>query len=81
MTNGRQFPSLRGRQLIRLLSREPLAYRVVRQTGSHRRLESDNGYAPLIFAFDNRVTISPGMVKKILTKDVGLSIEDALDLL
>jgi predicted RNA binding protein YcfA (HicA-like mRNA interferase family) len=35
------FPSMRASRLLALLVREPLAYRVVRQRGSHRRLVSD----------------------------------------
>lgn len=79
--SGQQFPSLRARALLRVLKREPLSYVIVRQSGSHRRMESENGYEALIFAFHDGDTLPPGLVRKILTKDVGLSIEEALDLL
>lgn len=75
------FPSLTGRELLRVLSREPLAYEVVRQRGSHRRLESRNGYPPLTFAFHDTATIAPGLVRKILTKDIGLGDDEARGLL
>ncbi|HEV2771153.1 MAG TPA: hypothetical protein VGV40_13295 [Solirubrobacteraceae bacterium] len=31
------FPSVKARALLKVLSRKPLGYRVVRQSGSHRR--------------------------------------------
>ena len=76
-----QFPSLKARQLLAILSREPLAYAVVRQQGSHRRLQSTNGYPPLSFAWHDGATIPPGLVRKVLVKDVGLSEAAALALI
>ncbi|MFI7586254.1 type II toxin-antitoxin system HicA family toxin [Spongisporangium articulatum] len=66
--------------LFRVLTRQPLAYSVVRQNGSHRTLESLD-YPRLTFAFHDGATVPPGLVRKILTKDVGLSDDDALGLL
>ena len=63
-----------------MLTREPLSYEVVRQKGSHRRLRSPN-YPPLTFSFHDSATIPPGLVRKILTKDIGLSEEEARKLL
>lgn len=80
-TLGRVFPSIKGRELLRILTREPLAYRVVRQRGSHRRLASTMGYPSLTFSFHDSATIPPGLVRKILIKDVGLTEEEALKLL
>jgi predicted RNA binding protein YcfA (HicA-like mRNA interferase family) len=54
-----------------MLEREPLGYRVVRRSGSHRRLESD-AFPSLTFAFRDKATIPSGLVRKILIKDVGL---------
>jgi predicted RNA binding protein YcfA (HicA-like mRNA interferase family) len=65
-------------QLLAVLARPPLRYRVVRQTGSHRRLESAAGYPPLTFAWHDGVTVAPGMVRKLLVKKVGLSVQEAL---
>lgn len=45
-----RFPSMKSRDLLGVLNREPLAYRIDRQKGSHMRLVSDNGYPPLTFA-------------------------------
>jgi predicted RNA binding protein YcfA (HicA-like mRNA interferase family) len=61
--------------------RKPLEYRIDRQKGSHRRLKSDQGFPDLTFSFHDGVTIPPGAVRKILTRDVGLSEQDALKLL
>ena len=71
---------MRGRELLRILTREPLGYEVVRQRGSHRRLESSSGYPPLSFSFHDGQEIPPRVVKKILVGDVGLSEPDALAL-
>lgn len=75
-----EFPSLKARRLLSVLARPPLGYTVVRSTGSHRRLEAP-GWPPLTFAFHDQQTIPPGLVRKILVRDVGLSEEDALGLL
>jgi predicted RNA binding protein YcfA (HicA-like mRNA interferase family) len=75
-----QFGSMKSKDLIALLKRQPLGYEVTHQTGSHRKLKSDD-YPPLLFAFHDRDTVPPGLVRKILTKDVGLSKQEALDLL
>ena len=70
---------MKARELLRLLERE-LDYGVVRQTGSHRTLKAP-GRPTLHFAFHDSQTISPGLVRKILVTDVGLSIHDAEALL
>ena len=75
------FPSVKAGKMLRTLERKPLSYKVVRQKGSHRRLKSDAGYPDLLFSFHDGVTLPPRAVRKILTKDVGLSTEEALELL
>jgi predicted RNA binding protein YcfA (HicA-like mRNA interferase family) len=45
-----QFPSVKAKKLLRVLQAQPLAYRVVRQKGSHRKLEAPN-HPPITFAF------------------------------
>jgi predicted RNA binding protein YcfA (HicA-like mRNA interferase family) len=74
------FPSLKARALLRVLTREPLGYRVVRQSGSHRRLEAP-GRPPISFSFHDKQTIRPRTVKRILCDQVGLSEDEALGLL
>jgi predicted RNA binding protein YcfA (HicA-like mRNA interferase family) len=75
------FPSLKAAQLLRVLRREPLRYEIVRSRGSHRRMRSVRGYPPIVFSFHDRATISPGMVRKVLVREVGLADDEALRLL
>lgn len=76
----KRFPAMKARRLLAVLERQPLGYRVARQVGSHRRMESPN-YPPLSFAFHDKATIPSGLVRKILTRDVGLGDEEARKLL
>lgn len=57
-----------------------LGYKVARQSGSHRRLVSD-GRPPLTFAFHDGDTVSPRLVRVILVQQVGLSVEEAREVL
>ena len=75
-----RFPSMKAKRLLAILEREPLGYRVVRQAGSHRRMEAP-GRPPLTFAFHDKATIPSGLVRKILTRDVGLAEDEARKLL
>lgn len=75
-----QFPSLKAKKLLRVLQAKPLDYRIVRQKGSHRKLEAPNRPA-ITFAFHDNQTIRPSTVKDILCNQVGLAEQDALALL
>ena len=75
-----QFPSLKAKQLLRILRAQPLGYRVVRQKGSHRKLEAPN-HPAISFAFHDNQTIRPATVRDILCNQVGLAETDALALL
>ena len=75
-----QFPSLKARELRRVLEREPLGYSVERQQGSHATLKSAR-YPELHLAFHDGQTLAPGLVKKILVKDVGITEDAALALI
>jgi predicted RNA binding protein YcfA (HicA-like mRNA interferase family) len=74
------FPSMKARRLLAILMREPLNYRVVRQSGSHRWLTAP-GRPSFTFAFHDRRGLLPREVRKVLVKDVGLAEADARDLL
>jgi predicted RNA binding protein YcfA (HicA-like mRNA interferase family) len=76
-----EFPSLKAEKLLGVLRRQPLAYREVRVNGSHRTMESPNGYPPVGFWFHKRDTIPPRLVEEILVKDVGLTKEEARGLI
>lgn len=62
--------------MLAVLQRE-LGYKIERQAGSHRRLVAE-GRPSLTFAFHDGVSLSPGLVRDILIKQVGLSRDDAL---
>ena len=47
-----------------------LGYEIERQRGSHRRLVAE-GRPPLTFAFHDSESLSPGVVRDILVKQVG----------
>jgi predicted RNA binding protein YcfA (HicA-like mRNA interferase family) len=68
-----------GRDLLALLCRKPLSYKIARQAGSHRTLRSSS-YPELLFAFHDRHSIPPGLVRKILMTDIGLSESEAREL-
>jgi predicted RNA binding protein YcfA (HicA-like mRNA interferase family) len=74
------FRSMKARELKRVLMREPLGYRVTRQTGSHCRMEAEVR-PPLTVAFHDGDTIPPGLVRKVLVRDIGMTDDEALGLL
>lgn len=71
---------MKAKRLLAVLEREPLNYRVSRQSGSHRRMEA-LGRPPLTFAFHDRATVPSGLVRKVLVNDVGLAEDEARKLL
>jgi len=71
---------MKARGLLSILEREPLSYRVVRRSGSHRRLESE-GRPSFTFAFHDKVTVPGHLVRRVLTKDAGLSAAEAWEVL
>ncbi len=75
------YPSLKARELRRILEREPLSYVAVRSKGSHVKLVSPKGYGELLFAFHDGQNLPPGLVRNILVKQVGLNDDEALALL
>lgn len=74
------YPSMKARALQRVLEREPLAYSVHRRNGSHRVMRAP-GRPQILFSYHDGATVPPGVVRKILTQDVGLTDEEALALL
>jgi predicted RNA binding protein YcfA (HicA-like mRNA interferase family) len=71
---------MKARQLLAVLQREPLGYKIVRQRGSHHRLAAP-GRPSFTFAFHDGDTVAPGLVRSVLVGDVGLEEDEALDLL
>lgn len=68
------YPAMKPKQLLAIL--KGLGYETQRQVGSHRRLVCE-GRPPLTFAFHSGATIPPGLVRKILVQDVGLTHVEA----
>jgi predicted RNA binding protein YcfA (HicA-like mRNA interferase family) len=73
------FRSMKARELLAVLMREPLSYQLVRQRGSHQRLNA-LGRPAITFAFHDDATIAPGLVRKIFCRDVGLGEDEVLKL-
>lgn len=71
---------MKARRLLAVLEREPLNYRVLRQSGSHRRMKAP-GRPSLTFAFHDKATIPSAQVRKVLIKHVGLAEDEARKLL
>jgi predicted RNA binding protein YcfA (HicA-like mRNA interferase family) len=71
------FPSMKWPQFRRVLTRKPLEYRLDHQSGSHGKWVSDAGYPELRLAFHDQDELPGGLIKRILTKTVGLSEKQA----
>lgn len=69
------FPSLDKRQMMRVL--RSLGYEEIRCKGSHRRLAAE-GRPSITFAAHDGSSLAPSLVREILVKQVGLTIEEAL---
>lgn len=75
-----RYPSLKAKQLMRILKRKPLSYRIDSTNGSHRHLKSPD-YPDLDFCWHDKDTIPSGLVRRVLTKRIGLTDEEARNLL
>jgi len=74
------FPSMKASRLLAILTRQPLGYRVVRQSGSHRTLAAP-GRPRVHFAYHDRRTVTPRAVRDVLVRQVGLAESEARRLL
>jgi len=71
---GDPFPSLRGRQMRKILTRlcgKPLP------GGKHPRFRSPKTGQLFSYGYHDQREIRPGMVQRILVSDVGLSVDEA----
>lgn len=71
---------MKAAKLQSLLESE-LGYFIKAQRGSHKKMASRDGHPQLTFAFHDGDEVPPGLVRKILVKDVGLAAEAASQLL
>jgi predicted RNA binding protein YcfA (HicA-like mRNA interferase family) len=67
--------------MLAVLERKPLEYKETRRKGSHRRLVSDNGYPDIGFWCHDKDTLKGSVVRDILVNQVGLSEDEARDLI
>lgn len=74
------FPALQAPRLLRILCRKPLEYRIVAQSGSHRKLESDE-YPNINFAWHDNQEIPPGQIRRLLCGRVGLTEKEAISVI
>ena len=71
---------MRSTEMLALLQRAPLGYVIVRVNGSHHVMEAA-GRPRVVLACHAGQTLPPGLVRKILLKDVGLDADTALAIL
>ena len=74
------FPSLRASELLRLLQKEPIRYRILLARGSHRVLVAE-GRPRIIFAFHEARTVPGWMVRRVLVEQAGVAESEALRIL
>lgn len=72
------FPAMKARKLESILRRR-YGYGEARQNGSHRVMESTDGYPRLTLAFGSGTELGGAMVRQILTRQVRLTLEEARD--
>ena len=74
----RRLPALKAARVLRLLAR--VGYTEVRRRGSHRKMVAD-GRGDIIFAYHDKVTIPPHVLRKMLVDVAGLTEDEIEDLL
>lgn len=67
---------MKTKELIKCLSRLPLKYKIIGQSGSHRTLGSEN-YPEIRISYHDTFEISGFKIRKILMEDIGLTEEIA----
>lgn len=73
-----QFPRVKCRQLIAVL--EQLGYVLDRQKGSHRHFTAP-GRARITISHADGDDVAPGLSRKVLTREAGLTEDEAIRLL
>lgn len=72
-----KFPAIKGKQFIKFL--ESTGFKVIRTKGSHMRLRAEDGRATTVPVHGNK-DIPKGLLRKIIRKDMEISIEEFLEL-
>lgn len=73
-----QFPRVKCRQLVAVL--EQLGYTLYRQKGSHRHFAAP-GKPRITISHADGDDVAPGLCRKVLTHEAGLTEEEAIRLL
>lgn len=68
-------------EVLRILKRAPLNYTIARKKGSHRTMYSDAGFGRVMLSAHEGHEMSKTHVKQLFVDQVGLSVEEALELL
>ena len=71
---------MNARQFLAVLMRAPLGYEITRQKGSHRKLEAD-GLPALLWSYHDSATVPPGIIRKYLVSEIGMTESEAVALL
>ena len=71
---------MKSRKLLGVLMRKPLSYHIIRTHGSHRILSSEK-YPQLLYSFHDSIELSGHQVQRVLLSEVGLTIEEALEVI
>lgn len=76
MGNGERFPNLTGKEMCRILDR--LCGKPISVSGSHKKYRKPGSAGEtFIFGYHNGATVTGGIVRQILVKDVGLPPTEA----
>ena len=74
------FPTVKARELLNILKRNPLNYVIMRTRGSHRTLFSPSR-PRILYSYHDSEELSGYVVKKILVNGVGLKESEALEVI
>lgn len=72
-----KLPVIKGRELVKFL--ESIGFKVIRTKGSHVRLRSEDGRITTVPEHGNQ-DIPKGLLRKIIREDLGISLEEFLEL-
>ncbi len=74
------FPTMKARDLLRIMQRKPLSCSIMRTRGSHRTLKTPTGRT-FLYAYRDAKELSGHQVRSVLIDDLGLNEKEALEVL
>ena len=74
------FPTMKARELLRIMQRKPLSCSIMRTRGSHRTLRTPTGRT-FQYAHHDAKEFSGHQVRKVLIDNLGLNETEALEAL